>query len=109
MGQLFVEALVLAMVAALVAVTFAQLAWHSLFAMVTENMFDRVPFWSASVSPRTLVYAGADARRRRYRRTSPGLKVTRGVAPEAVRPRRGVRRHLASSCRSRSWPSSRLP
>jgi predicted permease len=82
MGQLFVEALVLAMVAALVAVTFAQLAWHSLFAMVTENMFEnRVPFWMhASVSPRTLVYAAlltlvAAA----IAGLLPGLKVTRGI------------------------------
>src|SRR4029079_13596553 len=57
--QLFVEALVLATVAALVAVTSAQVAWQTLFTMVTENMFDnRVPFWMhSSVSPRTLVYA----------------------------------------------------
>jgi putative ABC transport system permease protein len=82
MGQLFVEALVLAMVAALVAVTFAQLAWHSLFAMVTENMFeDRVPFWMhSSVSPRTLLYAAlltlvAAA----IAGLLPGLKVTRGI------------------------------
>lgn len=81
-GQLFVEALVLAMVAALVAVTFAQLAWHSLFAMVTENMFEnRVPFWMhSSVSPRTLVYAAlltlvAAA----IAGLLPGLKVTRGI------------------------------
>ena len=82
MGQLFIEALVLAMVAALVAVTFAQLAWHSLFAMVTENIFDnRVPFWMhSSVSPRTLVYAAlltlvAAA----IAGLLPGLKVTRGI------------------------------
>ena len=82
MAQLFVEALVLAMVAALVAVTFAQLAWHSLFAMVAENMFDnRVPFWMhSSVSPRTLVYAAlltlvAAA----IAGLLPGLKVTRGL------------------------------
>jgi hypothetical protein len=81
-GQLFVEALVLAMVAAPVAVTFAQLAWHSLFAMVTENMFEnRVPFWMhSSVSPRTLVYAAlltliAAA----IAGLLPGLKVTRGI------------------------------
>jgi predicted permease len=82
MSQLFVEALVLAMVAALVAVTFAQLAWHSLFAMVTENMFEnRVPFWmQSSISPRTLVYAAlltlvAAA----IAGFLPGLKVTRGI------------------------------
>ncbi|HJR60670.1 MAG TPA: ABC transporter permease, partial [Vicinamibacterales bacterium] len=82
MGQLFVEALVLAMVAAVVAVTFAQLAWHSLFAMVTDNMFEnRVPFWMHStVSPRTLVYAAlltlvAAA----IAGLLPGLKVTRGL------------------------------
>jgi putative ABC transport system permease protein len=82
MGQLFIEALVLAMVAAVVAVTFAQLAWHSLFAMVTENIFDnRVPFWMhSSVSPRTLVYAAlltlvAAA----IAGLLPGLKVTRGI------------------------------
>jgi putative ABC transport system permease protein len=81
-GQLFVEALVLATVAALVAVTSAQLAWHSLFAMVTENMFaNRVPFWMhASVSPRTLLYAAlltliAAA----ISGLLPGLKVTRGI------------------------------
>src|SRR6185503_14782183 len=80
-GQLFVEALVLATVAALVAVTSAQLAWHSLFAMVTENMFEnRVPFWMhSSVSPRTLLYAAlltliAAA----ISGLLPGLKVTRG-------------------------------
>jgi ABC-type antimicrobial peptide transport system permease subunit len=79
-GQLFVEALVLATAAALVAVTSAQLAWHSLFAMVTENMFDnRVPFWMhSSVSPRTLLYAAlltliAAA----ISGLLPGLKVTR--------------------------------
>ena len=82
MSQLFVEALVLATVAAVVAVAFAQLAWHSLFAMVTENMFEnRVPFWMhSSVSPRTLVYAAlltlvAAA----IAGLLPGLKVTRGV------------------------------
>jgi putative ABC transport system permease protein len=82
MGQLFVEALVLAMVAALVAVTFAQLAWHSLFAMVTENIFDnRVPFWMhPNVSPRTLLYAAlltlfAAA----VAGLLPGLKVTRAI------------------------------
>lgn len=82
MGQLFIEALVLAMVAALVAVTLAQLAWHSLFEMVTENMFgNRVPFWMhSSVSPRTLVYAAlltliAAA----IAGLLPGLKVTRGI------------------------------
>jgi putative ABC transport system permease protein len=81
-GQLFVEALVLATVAALVAVTSAQLAWHSLFAMVTENMFaNRVPFWMhASVSPRTLLYAAlltliAAA----ISGLLPGLKATRGI------------------------------
>jgi putative ABC transport system permease protein len=81
-GQLFVEALVLAMVAALVAVTSAQVAWYSLFAMVTENMFDnRVPFWMhSSVSPRTLLYAAlltliAAA----ISGLLPGLKVTGGI------------------------------
>jgi len=82
MGQLFVEALVLAMFAALIAVTCAQAVWRSLFAMVTENMFDnRVPFWMhSSVSPRTLVYAAlltlvAAA----ISGLLPGLKVTRGI------------------------------
>lgn len=82
MGQLFVEALVLAIVAALVALTFAQVAWRSLFATVTENMFEnRVPFWMhSSVSPRTLVYAAlltlvAAA----IAGLLPGLKVTRGL------------------------------
>jgi putative ABC transport system permease protein len=81
-GQLFVEALVLATVAALVAVTSAQVAWHSLFTMVTENMFDnRVPFWMHSnISPRTLLYAAlltliAAA----IAGLLPGLKVTRGI------------------------------
>jgi putative ABC transport system permease protein len=82
MAQLFVEALVLASVAALVAVTSAQVAWRSLFAMVTENMFDnRVPFWMhSSVSPRTLLYAAlltliAAA----IAGFLPALKVTRGI------------------------------
>lgn len=82
MGQLFVEALVLATVAALVAVTFAQLAWHSLFAMVTENMFEnRVPFWMhASVSPRTLLYAALlTLIAAGIAGLLPGLKVTRGI------------------------------
>src|SRR5699024_4162595 len=59
MAQLFVEALVLATVAAVVAVACSQAIWHSLFAMVMENVFDsRVPFWlHSSVSPRTLLYA----------------------------------------------------
>jgi len=81
-GQLFVEALVLAAVAALVAVTSAQVAWYSLFTMVTENMFDnRVPFWMHSnISPRTLLYAAlltliAAA----IAGLLPGLKVTRGI------------------------------
>src|SRR4051812_29342097 len=82
MGQLFVEALVLAMVAALLAVTSAQVAWRSLFAMVAENMFDnRVPFWMhSSVSPMTLLYAAlltliAAA----IAGLLPGLKVTRAI------------------------------
>ena len=82
MGQLFVEALVLAMVAALVAVTSAQIAWRSLFAMVTENMFEnRVPFWMhASVSPRTLLYAALlTLIAAGIAGLLPGLKVTRGI------------------------------
>jgi predicted permease len=82
MGQLFVEALVLAIVAAVVAVTCAQLTWHSLFAMVMENVFEnRVPFWlHSTVSPRTLLYAAlltlvAAA----IAGLLPGLKVTRGL------------------------------
>src|SRR6185295_18027591 len=82
MGQLFVEALVLAMVAAVVAVTCAQLAWHSLFAMVMENVFEnRIPFWLHSdVSPRTVLYAAlltlvAAA----IAGLLPGFKVTRGL------------------------------
>jgi predicted permease len=82
MGQLFVEALVLAMVAAVIAVTCAQLTWHSLFAMVMENVFDnRIPFWlHPNVSPRTLLYAAlltlvAAA----IAGLLPGLKVTRGI------------------------------
>jgi putative ABC transport system permease protein len=82
MGQLFVEAMVLAMLAAAVAVTSAQVTWHSLFAMVTENVFDnRTPFWiHPNVSPRTLLYgavltliAAAIAG------LLPGFKVTRGL------------------------------
>ena len=82
MGQLFIEALVLATVAAFLAVTFAQLAWHSLFAMVTENIFDnRVPFWMhSSVSPRTLVYAALlTLVAASIAGLLPGLKVTRGI------------------------------
>ncbi len=82
MGQLFVEALALAMVAALVAVTCAQVAWRSLFAMVTENMFEnRVPFWMhSSVSPRTLLYAALlTLIAAGVAGLLPGLKVTRGI------------------------------
>ena len=82
MGQLFVEALALAMVAALVAVTSAQAAWRALFAMVTENMFDnRVPFWmQSSVSPRTLLYAALlTLIAAGIAGVLPGLKVTRGI------------------------------
>ena len=90
-GQLFVEALGAGAMAALVAVTSAQVAWHSLFAMVTENMFDnRVPFWMhSSVSPMSAaVRRAADARRRRDRRTSPGAQSDprHRDAPEAVGP-----------------------
>lgn len=84
-GQLFVEALVLASVAALVAVTSAQVAWHSLFGMVTENMFDnRVPFWMhSSVSPRTLLYAALlTFMAAVVAGVLPGLKVTRGIATQ---------------------------
>lgn len=82
MGQLFVEALVLALVAALVAVTSAQAVWRSLFAMVTENMFDnRVPFWMHStVSPRTLLYAALlTVIAAGVAGLLPGRKVTRGI------------------------------
>jgi predicted permease len=84
-GQLFVEALVLAGVAALVAVTCAQVAWQSLFTMVAENMFDnRVPFWMhASVSPRTLLYAALlTFFAALVSGVLPGLKVTRGVGTQ---------------------------
>jgi predicted permease len=82
MGQLFVEALVLALLAAVVAVTCAQLAWHALFAMVMENVFDnRVPFWiHSSVSPRTLLYAAVlTFVAATIAGLLPGLKVTRGL------------------------------
>ena len=82
MGQLFVEALVLAMVATLVAVTSAQVAWRSLFVLVTENMFDnRVPFWMhSSVSPRTLLYAALlTLVAAGIAGLLPGFKVTRGI------------------------------
>ncbi len=81
-GQLFVEALVLATVAALVAVTSAQMAWRSLFAMVAENIFDnRVPFWMhPSVSPRTLLYAALlTLIAATISGLLPGLKVTRAI------------------------------
>ena len=84
-GQLFVEALVLASVAALVAVTSAQVAWHSLFAMVAENMFEnRVPFWMhSSVSPRTLLYAALlTFMAAVVSGVLPGLKVTRGIGTQ---------------------------
>jgi putative ABC transport system permease protein len=81
-GQLFVEALVLAVAAATVAVTSAQVAWRSLFAMVTENMFEsRVPFWMhSSVSPRTLLYAALlTLIAAGIAGLLPGRKVTRGI------------------------------
>jgi hypothetical protein len=70
------------MVAAVMAVACAQLAWQSLFAMVMENVFEnRIPFWlRSSISARTLLYAvlltlvaAAIAG------LLPGLKVTRGI------------------------------
>ena len=82
MGQLFVEAMVLAMLAAAVAVTCAQVTWHSLFAMVTENVFDdRTPFWiHANVSPRTLLYAALlTLLAAAIAGLLPGFKVTRGL------------------------------
>lgn len=82
MGQLFVEALVLAMVAAVVAVACAQVTWHSLFAMVMENVFgNRIPFWlHSSLSPRTLVYAALlTLMAAALAGVLPGLKVTRGL------------------------------
>ena len=82
MGQLFVEALVLAMVAGVVAVTCAQLIWHSLFALVMENVFDnRVPFWIHShISPRTLLYGAVlTLATAAIAGLLPGLKVTRGL------------------------------
>jgi putative ABC transport system permease protein len=84
-GQLFVEALVLASVAALVAVTSAQVAWHSLFAMVAENIFEnRIPFWMhSSVSPRTLLYAALlTFIAAVVAGVLPGLKVTRGIGTQ---------------------------
>lgn len=84
-GQLFVEALVLAIVAAVIAVTGAQLTWHSLFAPAMETVFEnRIPFWlHANVSPRTLLYATlltlvAAA----LAGLLPGLKVTRGLGTQ---------------------------
>lgn len=82
MVQLFVEALVLALVAAFVAVAFAQIAWQSLFGMVTENMFDNhVPFWMhSSISPTTLGYAALlTFAAAAIAGLLPGLKVTRGI------------------------------
>jgi len=81
-GQLFVEALVLAMVAAVVAIGCAQVTWHSLFAMVMENVFDnRIPFWlHSSLSPRTLLYAALlTFMAAALAGFLPGLKVTRGL------------------------------
>ena len=84
-GQLFVEALVLAGVAALVAVTAAQVAWQSLFGMVSQNIFDnRVPFWmQSSVSPSTLLYAALlTLFAAVVAGVLPGLKVTRGIGTQ---------------------------
>jgi predicted permease len=82
MGQLFVEAMVLAVLAAAVAVTCAQVTWHSLFAIVTENVFDnRTPFWiHPDVSPRTLLYAALlTLIAASIAGLLPGFKVTRGL------------------------------
>lgn len=82
MSQLFVEALVLAMVAAVIAATCAQVTWHSLFAMAMETVFEnRIPFWlHANVSPRTLLYAALLAlMAAAIAGLLPGFKVTRGL------------------------------
>ena len=60
MGQLFVEALVLAGVAAVVALTTAQFGWKLVFDVATAQAFEpgEVPFWfNASLSPSTVLYA----------------------------------------------------
>ncbi len=83
MGQLFVEALVLAGVAAVVALTTAQFGWKLVFDVATAQAFEpgEVPFWfNASLSPSTVLYAvlltlAAAA----IAGLLPGLKVTRGI------------------------------
>ena len=83
MGQLFVEALVLAGVAAVVALTTAQFGWKLVFDVATAQAFEpgAVPFWlNSSLSPSTVLYAvlltlAAAA----IAGLLPGLKVTRGI------------------------------
>jgi predicted permease len=89
MGQLFVEALALAGVAAVAALTTAQFAWKLVFAVVTAQAFEpgEVPFWlHSNLSPSTVLYAilltllaAAIAG------LLPGLKVTRGIGPRLGR------------------------
>jgi predicted permease len=83
MGQLFVEALALAGVAAVVALTTAQFGWKLVFDVATAQAFEpgEVPFWlNSSLSPSTVLYAvlltlAAAA----IAGLLPGLKVTRGI------------------------------
>jgi putative ABC transport system permease protein len=82
-GQLFVEALVLAGVAAVVALTTAQFGWKLVFDVATAQAFEpgAVPFWlNSSLSPSTVLYAvlltlAAAA----IAGLLPGLKVTHGI------------------------------
>ena len=83
-GQLFVEALVLATVAAAVALTAARAGWRWVFTVMTGNMFEHrdLPFWlHPTLSPESVLYgvlltliAAAIAG------LVPGLKVTGGMA-----------------------------
>jgi predicted permease len=83
-GQLFIEALVLAGVAAVIGVVAAQVSLRWVFEIVSTEMFrgDGVPFWfHASLSPQTVVYAVLLAVfAAAINGLLPGLKVTRGLS-----------------------------
>lgn len=83
-GQLFVEALVLGVIAGAVGLMAAQLTWRWVFEVIAREMWDGrdVPFWFRSnLSPVTVPYAALlTLLAAGVTGFLPGLKVTRGLA-----------------------------
>jgi len=83
MGQVFVETLVLAVVAGVVALTTARFGWNWVFEVATAQFFEvgAVPFWlSPRLSLATMLYAvPLTLAAAGVAGFLPGLKVTRGI------------------------------